>query len=208
MKFENDSFRTLETASPEVVYKDRKSKFYGYVFPLNNEEEVKPIIEELRKRHHTANHVCYAWQLGVQKKRYRANDDGEPKNSAGMPIYGQIQAADLTNVLVAVARIFGGTKLGVGGLVVAYREASKLAIEASNVVERTLMVHFEVRFDYIDTDKVMRILNQHQAVIADFHSDIQCRLTFAMPLGRAETVNSWFEELPQVTISRIDEDGD
>ena len=132
---EKDTFKTILKPSEAVLYKDKKSKFFGYIFPLQNESEVKPIIEVLKKKHHTANHACYAWQLGTEKITYRANDDGEPNNSAGMPIYGQIQAFDVTNVLVVVVRIFGGTKLGVGGLIQAYKTSAQLTIESANIIE-------------------------------------------------------------------------
>ena len=112
MEDRSDTYKTLAKPSEEILFKEKKSKFFGYAFPIQNEDEVKPIIELLKKKHHTAGHVCYAWQLGTEIIRYRANDDGEPNNSAGLPIYGQIQAFDVTNVLVAVARIFGGTKIG------------------------------------------------------------------------------------------------
>ena len=121
MKLHDDTYKTIAAATEELLYKEKKSKFYSIAYPIQTEAEVKPLIEALKKKRHTANHVCYAWQLGLEEIRYRANDDGEPNNSAGMPIYGQILAYDLKNVLVAVTRIFGGTKLGVGGLISAYR---------------------------------------------------------------------------------------
>ena len=99
MEKKEDVYKTVNKPSPEILYKDRKSKFYAEVHPITSEDDVKPIVEELRKKYHTANHVCYAWQLGVESPTYRANDDGEPNNSAGMPIYGQIQSVDITNVL-------------------------------------------------------------------------------------------------------------
>ena len=111
-----DTYRTITKPSEEVLFKDKNSKFFGYAFPVKNEEEIKEHLEDLRKKHHAARHWCYAWQLGKEEYRYRANDDGEPSNSAGMPIYGQIQSFDVTNVLIVVVRYFGGVKLGVGGL--------------------------------------------------------------------------------------------
>lgn len=133
-----DTYKTLHRPSEGILYKDRKSKFYAQVFPIRSEDDVKPIVEELRKKYHTANHVCYAWQLGTENPIYRANDDGEPNNSAGMPIYGQIQSFDVTNVLITVTRIFGGTKLGVGGLIQAYKTAAQMALENSKIVKKSL----------------------------------------------------------------------
>ena len=111
-----DTYKTITKASEEVLFKDKNSKFFGYAFPVTSEEEIKEHLEELKKKHHAARHWCYAWQLG-KEFHYRANDDGEPSNSAGMPIYGQIQSFDVTNVLIVVVRYFGGVKLGVGGLI-------------------------------------------------------------------------------------------
>ena len=127
-----DTYKTIDKPFKGELFKDRGSKFYGYAYPITSEDEVKPIIEKLKKEHHTARHWCYAWQLGTTKIRYSANDDGEPSNSAGPPIYGQIQAFDVTNILVVVVRYFGGTKLGVGGLMNANKTGSKLVLEARN----------------------------------------------------------------------------
>ena len=121
MEPNRDSFKTILKASEVVLYKDRKSKFFGYCFPIQEEIQVKPIIQELKKQHPTANHFCYAWKLGLSDTDYRTNDDGEPGNTAGMPIYRQIQAADLTDLLLVVVRVFGGAKLGASGLIRAYK---------------------------------------------------------------------------------------
>ena len=113
----DDVYKTIATPSEETLFKDRNSKFFGYAFPVHSETDVKEALESLKKQHHSARHFCYAWQLGVETIRFRANDDGEPSNSAGMPIYGQIQSFGVTNILVVSVRYFGGTKLGVGGLI-------------------------------------------------------------------------------------------
>ena len=125
-----DTYKTIDSSFEGEIFKDRGSKFIGYCFPILNEDEVKPLIENLKKQHHNARHWCYAWQIGTNKVRYRANDDGEPSNSAGQPIYGQIQSFDVTNILVVVVRYFGGTKLGVGGLINAYRKGAQLALDS------------------------------------------------------------------------------
>ncbi len=115
-----NTYRTIDIKS-ECLLKEKQSKFYGYAFPISDIESVKSSIDSLKKTHHSARHFCYAYQIGVQDLVYRVNDDGEPRNSAGIPIYGQIQSFDLTNILIVVVRYFGGTKLGVGGLVSAYK---------------------------------------------------------------------------------------
>ena len=124
------TIKSIAAPSEEALYKEKNSKFFGYAFPVNDEEEVKAILEDTKKQHHSARHWCYAFQLGTDKIYYRANDDGEPNNTAGMPIYGQIQSFGVTNVLVVVVRYFGGIKLGVGGLISAYRAAAQMALHA------------------------------------------------------------------------------
>lgn len=201
---ESDTYKTLESPSKEVLFKERKSKFFGYAFPIRNEEEVKPLIEELRKHHHTANHVCYAWQLGFMDVNYRANDDGEPNNSAGMPIYGQIQSFEVTNVLVAVARIFGGTKLGVGGLISAYRTAAQMALDAAEIIEKTLQQRYLLRFDYSDMDKVMRTIKQYQMEIIGQKMEMDCVIKISVRRNDADLTENIFESLYPVKIEKLD----
>ncbi|HQW69201.1 MAG TPA: YigZ family protein, partial [Flavobacterium sp.] len=156
----NDTYKTIEKPSEEILFKEKNSKFYGYAFPVTSEEEIKNHLDSLRKQHHGAVHFCYAFQLGTDKIQYRANDDGEPSNSAGMPIYGQIQSFGITNVLVVVVRFFGGVKLGVGGLISAYRTAAQMALEESQIIEKTIDVSFEISFDYKNMNKVMRVIKE------------------------------------------------
>jgi len=191
----SDIYKTLAKPTNEILFKEKKSKFFGYAFPITSEDDVKHIIEGLRKKHHTANHVCYAWQLGVSTISYRANDDGEPNNSAGMPIYGQIQSFGVTNVLVAVARIFGGTKLGVGGLISAYRIAAQMALEESNIVEKTIKAYIEITFGYPEMDKVMRIIKQNQLVIVSQQLEIDCNITVSTVKSMAQPIMLKFNAL-------------
>ncbi len=193
MEKESATYKTIVQPSEEILYKERKSKFYGYAFPIQREEEVKPIIEDLKKRHPTANHVCYAWQLGVTDISYRANDDGEPNNSAGMPIYGQIQSFEVTNILIAVARIFGGTKLGVGGLISAYREAAKMALENSRIEERVLMEQLQITFEYEEMDTVMRFIKKHQLEIDSQELHLNCKIIISVPKNHLSDILSQLE---------------
>lgn len=197
----SDTYRTLSKPSGEILFKEKKSKFYGYAFPIQSEEEVKPIIESLRKKHHTAGHVCYAWQLGTETIRYRANDDGEPNNSAGQPIYGQIHAFEVTNILVAVARIFGGTKLGVGGLIAAYRTGAQMALESSTIVERLIEDTFQLEFEYPEMDKVMRILKQRQCEILSQQMEMDCKLKVSVRKSEVENFRKTFEGLHKVKLT-------
>jgi uncharacterized YigZ family protein len=133
---EKDTYKTILNPSKETLFKEKGSKFFGYAFPVLDEDDVKNFLNNLRKQHHTARHYCYAYQIGIEKIKFRANDDGEPNNSAGLPIYGQIQSFEVTNILVVSVRYFGGTKLGVGGLISAYKTSAQLALQASEIVEK------------------------------------------------------------------------
>ena len=201
---EVDSYRTLENPTPEILYKDRKSKFFGFAFPLSTEEEVKPIVEALRKKYPTANHVCYAWQLGTHQFTYRANDDGEPNNSAGMPIYGQIQSFGVTNVLVAIVRIFGGTKLGVGGLIQAYRTTAQMTLENATIIQKIVKQHFQLRFDYPQMDVVMRTIKQKNLEIISQKMEMDCALVVAVRKKEAVDVLGTFQQLHQIKVDVLD----
>lgn len=182
----NDTYQTIASESEEVLFKEKGSKFFGYAFPLQSEDEVKPIIETLKKLHPHAVHYCYAYQLGTAPKiSYRANDDGEPGNTAGAPIYGQIQSFGLTNVLVVVVRIFGGTKLGVGGLIAAYKTTAQMALEISEIVEKTIDEHFLISFDYKNMNKVMRVIKEKKLDIVSQEMEID--ENSGLPIGKIVT---------------------
>jgi len=197
-------YKTVSKASDGILYKDRKSKFYAYVFPIRDEKDIKPIIENLRKIHPTANHICYAWRMGVEKQRHRANDDGEPNNSAGMPIFGQIKSFGLTNVLIAVARIFGGTKLGVGGLIAAYRTAAQLVLESSSIIEKSVKIKYELCFSYPLLSKVMRIIKQNSIEITKQEMLLECTIEISVLFNDAILVENKFKGIHGVLISKLD----
>lgn len=203
MNMEKDNYRTLDGIPGPQLYKDRGSKFYGYAFPVTSEEEIKAHIEALRKQHHTARHWCYAWQLGMEYESYRANDDGEPTNSAGMPIYGQLQSFNLTNVLVVVVRYFGGTKLGVGGLIQAYKTAARLVLEASNIVEKTIDIVMLVRFDYPEMNTVMRLIKEHDLDIISQKMELNCEIRISVRKGDAGQIFELFEHTYKVTVKLL-----
>ncbi len=197
---ETDSYKTLAYASEEVLYKEKNSKFFGYAFPVTTEEEIKSIIDDLKKQHFSARHWCYAYQLGTTKIQYRANDDGEPNNSAGMPIYGQIQSFEVTNTLVVVVRYFGGVKLGVGGLISAYKTAAQMALEVSEIIEKTIDVHYLIRFDYKNMNKVMRIIKEKNLDIVSQKMEMSCEIEIATRKKNAEMVFDIFSNLFEVEI--------
>ena len=199
----NDCYKTIENPSEETLFKDRNSKFYGYAFPVLNEEEVKNALGYLKKKHHTAGHFCYAWQLGTETLRFRANDDGEPNNTAGMPIYGQIQAFDLTNILVVSVRYFGGTKLGVGGLIQAYKNSAQITLEAAPIVEKTIDVVYQLNFDYDLMNKVMRILKEKNITIVHQKLETVCEYHIAVRKKDAALIFDVFDTLYKLTIKEI-----
>ncbi|MEL6812733.1 MAG: YigZ family protein [Bacteroidota bacterium] len=199
-----DTYRTITKPSKETLFKDRGSKFYGYAFPVRSEEEIKEHLESLKKQHHTARHWCYAWQLGKAYESYRANDDGEPSNSAGMPIYGQLQSFDVTNTLVVVVRYFGGTKLGVGGLIQAYKTSAQLALESSEIVERTIDVEFQLKFDYPEMNTVMRIIKDENIRITSQKMELSCELDIAVRKKDADKIFALFEDTYKVTIKKTE----
>lgn len=183
-----DTYRTILEPSPEVLFKDRNSKFFGYAFPVTTEEEIKKHLEDLKKTHYQARHWCYAWVLGKEYERFRANDDGEPSNSAGAPIYGQLQSFDVTNTLVVVVRYFGGTKLGVGGLINAYRTGAQKALEASIIEERTIDVTFDIEFEYPLMNVVMRLIKDQNIQIINQEMMLKCRFKLAIRRQESERV--------------------
>jgi len=198
---EIDTYKTLAAPSEETLFKEKNSKFFGYAYPINSEDEVKGIIEGLKKQHHSARHWCYAFQLGTDKIYYRANDDGEPNNSAGMPIYGQIQSFGVTNVLVVSVRYFGGVKLGVGGLITAYKTSAQMALEASDIIEKTIDVHYTLKFGYQNMNKVMRVIKEKNLDIVSQKMEMDCEIVIATRKKNAPMVLEAFTNLYEIVIS-------
>ncbi len=200
---EKDTYKTIAAASEEVLYKEKNSKFFGYAFPVTTEEEIKEILERLRKEHFSARHWCYAYQIGTEKIQYRANDDGEPNNSAGMPIYGQIQSFEVTNILVVVVRYFGGVKLGVGGLISAYKITAQMALENSEIVERTIDKHFIISFGYANMNKVMRIIKEKNLQIVSQKMEMDCEIEISIRKKNVQNLLDTFENLYEIKLTEI-----
>ncbi len=200
MDKKQDQYRTIRSNIAGILYKEKNSKFLGYAYTVENEADIKKILETLRNEHMGANHVCYAWQLGVEEISYRVNDDGEPNHSAGMPIYGQIQAFEVTNVLVAVVRYFGGTKLGVGGLISAYRSAAQMALREAKIIEKTLQVPLLLEFDYVSMNKVMRIIKKYSLQIVSQTMEMKCQLTLSIRKSHLSKIKKLFLSLQHVTV--------
>ena len=200
---EQDTYKTITNSSEEAVFKDRGSKFLGFAFPLLHENQVKEIVDRLKKDHHKARHWCYAWQLGTETVQFRVNDDGEPNNSAGQPIYGQILSKELTNILVVVVRYFGGIKLGVGGLVNAYKTAAQLALESSHITTKTIDDHFKLLFEYPIMNKVMRIIKENNVTIVSQKMELKCEFEISIRKKEALKVKTALDDLRHVLIIEL-----
>ncbi|TDY12647.1 IMPACT family protein [Meridianimaribacter flavus] len=202
-----DTFKTINKPSEEILFKDKNSKFFGYAFPVTSEDKVKQYIEDLKKQHHQARHWCYAYQIGTDETniQFRANDDGEPNNSAGMPIYGQIQSFEVTNILIVVVRYFGGVKLGVSGLINAYKTAAQLSLEASKIVTKTINRHYKITFDYKNMNKVMRIIKEKNIKVLDQKLELDCQLNISVRLKESESIFNAFDSLFEVSISPLND---
>lgn len=199
-----DVYKTIEAPSKETLFKEKGSKFFGYAFPVASEDAVKETLEILRKKHHTARHFCYAYQLGIEKIRFRANDDGEPNNSAGLPIYGQIQSFEVTNILIVSVRYFGGTKLGVGGLISAYKKSAQLALDASEILEKTINTQFKLTFNYDLMNAVMRIVKEKQIDIVHQKLEMGCTYIISVRKNDAKSIFQIFDALYKVAIKEME----
>ncbi|SDR83148.1 IMPACT family protein [Winogradskyella sediminis] len=199
----NDTYKTITKPAKGELFKDKNSKFYGFTFPVTNEDQIKQHIEDVRKTHYAARHWCYAYQLGTENIKYRANDDGEPSNSAGMPIYGQIQSFGLTNVLIIVVRYYGGVKLGVGGLINAYRTGAQLALEASYIIEKTINKSYQLKFEYKNMSKVMRLLKDNDVEISNQTLELDCLLEISVRKNNSDKIYELFEQFFGVEIKEL-----
>jgi len=170
------TYRTIKLAS-YGEYREKGSKFFAFAYPVADEDEIKKYQEELRIQFHDARHHCYAWVLGMDADRFRANDDGEPGHSAGDPILGQIKSEELTNTLIVVIRYFGGTKLGVSGLINAYRTAAARALMNADIISKQVTDEITLTYSYDDTSEVMRLIDANEAVIVHQHFTEKCTIT-------------------------------
>ncbi len=198
-----DKYNTIEKES-QGYFKDKGSKFYSYAFPLQNEEKVKETIALLKKEHHSARHFCYAWRLGIENIRYRANDDGEPSSTAGKPILGQLLSFDVTNILVVVVRYFGGTLLGVSGLINAYKSATNDALNNSKIVNKLIKQRYKISFTYNELNDVMHLLKKEDYTIVNTDFKESCSLVFSVRKSEAKNAEKLFNELYKVQLKEIE----
>lgn len=201
MSDSNDTFKTI-TQTSEGIYKEKGSKFIAVAVPVISEEEIREHLVQIRKKYYDARHHCYAWRLGADHKLFRANDDGEPSGSAGQPIFGQIRSADLTNVLIVVVRYFGGVKLGVGGLVQAYKTAAADAITNNEVIECTVDDNITIAFDYIVMNSVMKVIKDMNLNQSKQKFEMMCELTLTIRQSETQLV---LDKLNKIESLRIEE---
>lgn len=202
MQTASDSYLTVG-ADAEALFKEKSSKFLAYIFHVESEQTIAAHLDRLRKRHYDATHHCYAWRLGPAGERFRANDDGEPSSTAGRPILGQMLSHGITDALIVVVRYFGGTKLGVPGLIAAYKESAAAAIAAAPIVERTVDTVFRVEFPYMAMNEVMRIVKEEQPQIREQSFDNLCTMTLAVRRSRADAVLGRLQKVESASIEVI-----
>lgn len=197
-------YKSLKEPVKTEVYRVKGSKFLGYAFPINSREEIAKNLETLKSQHPKANHCCYAWKLGTIQPEIRYSDDGEPTNSSGKPIFGQILSYEVTNVLVAVIRYFGGTKLGVGGLIQAYREAARMSLEEGEIVVRDIKCAYSLHFEYARLDRVMRLIKENQLEIVSQEMEMDVVMLLHVKKEAEESFLGQIEGLRDVKVTKND----
>ena len=196
-----DSYVTVDIPLEEpVLFKDKGSKFYGYVYHIENEDEVKALVQALKAEHYSARHHCYAWKMGYDSVSYRANDAGEPSGTAGVPIYNQILSSGITNVLVVVVRYFGGILLGTSGLINAYKNTAMMALDEVSKKECVVEKDFIAEFDYPQMSAVMRVMKDNELRIRQQDFTGRCRLHFSVRLSMVSRIEKAFDEMYMVRL--------
>jgi uncharacterized YigZ family protein len=195
----NDKYKTIAFPT-ESVFKDKGSKFLAFAYPVSGEEEINLIRSRLKKKYHDASHHVYAFILGTENQIYRSSDDGEPSNSSGPPVLGQLRSFELVNVLVVVVRYFGGTKLGIPGLINAYRTAARDALEKAKIIVKYPEVHITLGFQYQDLNTVMNLVKLHHLTIESSGLDLNCSLKLAVPKSEFKTLKEHLQKINSLTI--------
>ena len=197
-----DTFKTIEKPS-QGLFKDKGSRFISYAFPVISEEEIREIVQSIKKEHHSARHHSYAWRIGAEKLLFRVQDDGEPSSTAGKPILGQIQSFDLTNILIVVVRYFGGTLLGVSGLINAYRNAALDAINQAEIIERLVEKWLLIEFDYSVMNEVMKVFKDEKLPQIDPEFDLSCKVKTHIRFGESNRVEQGLLKINSVEVIPI-----
>lgn len=189
------SYNTIKEKIENTLIKEKGSKFIGFAYPVLNEEEIKECLQKIYDDHPKATHHCYAFRLGLHGENYRANDDGEPSGSAGLPIYNQLLAHEITNILVVSVRYYGGVKLGVGGLVKTYKESAKLTLDEAEIVTKELETDIEITFDYQHQNTIFTVLNKFDAKILEFDTAEQCKIVARLRLALKQNISEQLSEM-------------
>ena len=197
-----DTYQTIAAPS-EGIYKEKGSKFLAFAYPIFSEEEFKNHLAQLKKDYHDARHHCYAFKLGLTENEYRYSDDGEPNNSAGKPIYGQILSKNITNVGIVVVRYFGGTKLGVGGLVTAYKEAAADALQNAKIIKQTVNNFYQILFDYPVMSEVMNFIKKHDLEVSKQVFETTCLIEFNIRQTEAGFVVGELEKMDGLKVEFV-----
>jgi len=195
----DDTFKTIASPS-DGLFKDKGSRFLAFAYPVKSELEIRERLDGLRKEYHDARHHCYAYRLGHDKQVWRMNDDGEPSGTAGRPIFGQIQSFDLTNILIVVVRYFGGIKLGVSGLITAYKTAGKAAIENAEIIEMQIVEEYKLHFGYAVMSDVMGAIKEMGLHVSSSDFQLECYLQFRVRKALSNAVFEKFSKMKGVNI--------
>ena len=195
-------YNTIEQPS-QAEYKDRGSKFMAYAFAVNSPEEFKKHLQQLKKQHPKAAHFCFAYRVGLDGNQFRVSDDGEPAGTAGKPILGQIDSKEVTNISIIVVRYFGGTLLGVPGLINAYKMAALLVLQVVPIVQKPVMIHYDLQFDYTQLNDIMIIIKQLQCVITKQETQLFCVMIVCLPKSRREEFEYRIKNLRNVEINLV-----
>ena len=200
---DSDTYKTIKSPA-EGIYKEKGSRFVSIAIPVSDQEKIKLIIDKIKKEHHEARHHCFAYMIGHERNIWRINDDGEPSGTAGRPILGQINSFELTNILIVVSRYFGGTLLGVSGLINAYRSAAASAIQNAEVLEKTLQEYYEITYPYISMNDVMRILKEENVGQSGQIFDLECRILLNFRTNLKEKVLSRLSRIDGLKYTYLD----
>ena len=193
------SFETIHAPVADIFFREKGSKFIGFAFPVRNDAEIKDALQQIKEIHPKATHHCYAFRLGINGENYRANDDGEPSGSAGLPIYNQLLAHNLTNILVIIVRYYGGTKLGVSGLVHAYKECAKSTLEEAAIITEELQSEIEISFEFSQQNLIFTLLNKFNAKIQDFLTEENCTIKALIKTAEKESISNQLAEMQNIS---------
>ncbi|WP_285269119.1 IMPACT family protein [Kaistella rhinocerotis] len=192
-------YKTIAAPVTDILLKEKGSKFIGFAFPVDNEADLKKELDHIKTLHPKATHHCYAFRLGLNGENYRANDDGEPSGSAGLPIYNQLLAHEVTNILVVVVRYYGGTKLGVAGLVKTYKESAKITLEAAEIITKELETTVQINFSFEKQNQIFTLLNKFDAKILDFRAEENCTIEASLKMALKQNISEQLSEMQNIS---------